>query len=474
MNGGFGKITSLRWARLKGDPVAKTPGGAAAAAFTDAKALSTWLKSHPLPADRSHEVSRCGGAELRELGSVLDAETAVELFESLDDELAARAVGAMSRPDAARVLDAVDFDHAADILRELDEPERAELLAAIPVERATALRGLLDWPADSVAAHMVPEALTVRPEMTVAQAVAVLRADAASSRLDSRTGAYVYVTDDAERLIGVVAFRDLVLADPEVAVATLTDEDLVWVSPLTDAEQAAQLLMDHNLVAVPVVDDGRHLLGILTENTAGDIAEEEATEDAERQGGSEPLEVPYLRASPWLLWRKRIVWLLLLFVAEAYTGTVLRAFEEEMEAVVALAFFIPLLIGTGGNTGTQITTTLVRALATAQVRLRDVPAVLVKELSTGMLIALTMALAAVIRAWTLGVGPEVTLTVSLTVGAIVLWASFVASILPPVIKKLRIDPALVSAPLIATIVDGTGLIIYFWIAHLTLSQLQGL
>ena len=145
-----------------------------------------------------------------------------------------------------------------------------------------------------------------------------------------------------------------------------------------------------------------------------------------------------------------------------------------MEAVVALAFFIPLLIGTGGNTGTQITTTLVRAMAVGQVRVRDVPAVLAKEMSTGMMVALTMALAALIRAWMLGVGPEITLTVTLTVAAIVLWSSFVASILPPLLKKVRIDPALVSAPMIATIVDGTGLIIYFMIAHATLSQLQGL
>ncbi len=251
-------------------------------------------------------------------------------------------------------------------------------------------------------------------------------------------------------------------------------EDLIVVSPLTDKELAAQTLMTHNLMAVPVVDGENRLLGIIAEDEALDITQEEATEDAERQGGSAPLEVPYLRASPWLLWRKRVVWLLVLFVAEAYTGSVLRAFSDEMEAVIALAFFIPLLIGTGGNTGTQIATTLVRAMATGQVRFRNVPAVLVKELSTGALVGFTMAVAAVIRAWTLNVGPQVTVTVAVTVAAIVVWSSLVAAILPPLLKKLRIDPAIVSGPLIATIVDGTGLIIYFMIAHLTLTQLQGL
>lgn len=172
--------------------------------------------------------------------------------------------------------------------------------------------------------------------------------------------------------------------------------------------------------------------------------------------------------------RKRVVWLLVLFAAEAYTGSVLRAFSDEMEAVIALAFFIPLLIGTGGNTGTQIATTLVRAMATGQVRFRDVPAVLAKELSTGVLVGLTMAAAAVVRAWTLGVGPQVTLTVALTVAAIVVWSSLVAAVLPPLLKKLRIDPAIVSGPMIATIVDGTGLLIYFLVAHLTLTELHGL
>lgn len=445
-----------------------------AVAGAASESIGGWLKTVREPAERTSQLARLSQTELRCLGPLLDRRTATDLFESVDDELAAQALTAMAPADAANVLDMLDLDHAAEILREVKVATRETLLSHLPSARAEALRGLLSWPKDSVAAHMVPETLTVRPEMTVGTAIDTIRSDAAALRSDSRTGAYVFVTDADAHLLGVVAFRDLVLAGPEQVVAALTNDDVLSVSPLTDQEDAAQALMDYNLVAVPVVDADNRLLGILTENTAGDITEEETTEDAERQGGSAPLEVPYLRASPWLLWRKRIVWLLVLFAAEAYTGTVLRHFEEEMEAVVALAFFIPLLIGTGGNTGTQITTTLVRAMATGQVRMRDLPAVLAKEMSTGAMIALTMALAAVIRAWTLGVGAELTVTVALTVAAIVVWSSFVASVLPPVLKKLRVDPAVVSAPMISTIVDGTGLIIYFMIAHATLSQLQGL
>lgn len=436
--------------------------------------LSTWLKEVPHPSDRERQLEKLSDAELRRLGEVADTDSVVELLDSISDDVAARMVTAMTPADAARVIGELDVDDAADILREMKESPREVLLAVLPVDGAAQFRGLLSWPEDSAAAHMVPDALTVRPEMTARGAIAEVRANPFSERSDSRTGAYVYVTDSASHLLGVVVFRDLVLGDPDNSVSELMSDTVLSISPLTDAEVAAQKLTDFKLVAVPVVDEDNRLLGVLTEEAAAEITEEEATEDAERQGGSAPLDVPYMRASPWLLWRKRVVWLLLLFVAEAYTGTVLRAFEDELEAVVALAFFIPLLIGTGGNTGTQITTTLVRALATGQVRYRDLPAVLVKELSTGVLIAATMGLAAIIRAWTLGVGSEVTITVALTVVAIVLWTSLVSSVLPPLLKKMRVDPALVSAPAIATIVDGTGLMIYFTIAHLTLSQLQGL
>jgi magnesium transporter len=435
------------------------------------KAVKHWLQVVEDPAEREHQLARLSSADWQRFGDLLDSETGPDVIESIDADLAADALRAMQVPRAAAILDAVDSDCAARILRQLDHHGREGLLTALPQTRADVLRGLLSWPETSAAAHMVPETLTVAPTMTAADAIAAVRGHASRLRSDSRTGAYIYVTGPDGQLMGVLSFRNLVLAEADRVVGDLMEPDVVTVSPLTDREKAAQILIDHRLIALPVVD-GR-LLGIVTADDAAGIAEDEATEDAERQGGSAPLDVPYLRASPFLLWRKRIVWLLVLFIAEAYTGTVLRAFEHELETVVALAFFIPLLIGTGGNTGTQVTTTLVRAMATGEVRLRDLPAVLVKETSTGVLVAIVMALTAVIRAWTLGVGPQVTLTVSLSVAAIVLWSSIVASILPLVLKKLRVDPAVVSAPMIATIVDGTGLIIYFMIARMTLAQLAG-
>lgn len=438
------------------------------------KALALWLDVVDDPAERTYELSRLSSAERRRLGEGLDAEVGPELLESVDSQLAAKVIKSLPVPRAAELLGALDADDAVRILRRYQHETRDALLSAMPIDQAKRLREMLVWPPDSVAANMSTDALALGPAVTAEEAVAHIRHRISEQQKDAHTGNCIYVTDSDQQLLGAVPFRSLVLAQPDRAIADLIDGDVVSVEPLTEAEQAAQLCVNRRLEELPVVDGDNRLLGILTEDQALDIIKEETTEDAEKQGGSTPLEVPYLRASPWLLWRKRIVWLLVLFVAEAYTGTVLRAFEDEMEAVVALAFFIPLLIGTGGNTGTQITTTLVRAMGTGQVRLRDLPAVVTKEMSTGFLIAIAMAIAAMIRAWSLGVGPQITLTVCLTVAAIVLWSALVSSILPLVLKKLRIDPAVVSAPMIATIVDGTGLMIYFLIAHATLPQLAGL
>ncbi|OMB79995.1 magnesium transporter [Mycolicibacterium conceptionense] len=458
--------------------MSSTKAGAATISLREAvemdttKAIELWLEIESDPTERERQIAALSADARAKLGGLLDAHTGPELLTTIDAHLAAKVLKAAPVEAAAGVVSTLDAPHAAEILRRFDNPKRDSLLDAMVIDRARMLRGVLSWPEDSVAAHMQPDALTVAPTSTVAQAVDQIREHAAG-RPHGSAGAYVYVVGPEGILLGAVRLRALVLTPADRPVEALMD-DPVTVAPLTDVEDAAMTLIDHQLDELPVVDAENRLLGVLTEDDAVQVAEQEATEDAERQGGSAPLEVPYLQASPWLLWRKRIVWLLVLFAAEAYTGTVLRAFEEEMEAVVALAFFIPLLIGTGGNTGTQITTTLVRAMGTGQVRFRDVPAIVTKEMSTGALIAFAMAAAALVRSWTLGVGPQVTLTVCLTVAAIVMWASLVSSVLPLVLKKLKVDPAVVSAPMIATIVDGTGLMIYFWIAHLTLPQLAGL
>ncbi|NKY12526.1 magnesium transporter [Cellulomonas hominis] len=434
-------------------------------------AVAAWLQHTPDARTRADELAELSDRQVRSLVGLLDPATAADLLGSLDPHAAAEVVQVVEPAVAAGLVDSLDADEAAELLRSLPDAGRAAVLAAMRVTRSAVVRGLLAWPEDSAAARMNPDVVSVRPGMSVREAVAAVREQTESAAQSGEVYVTTTPTDDAGPvLLGVVSFRDLVLAGSDRQVASLMREDVVTVEPTADQEAAARLLHRHRLTALPVVADGQ-LLGVLTPDDVADIVEEEATEDAVRQGGAQPLDVPYLRASPWLLWRKRIVWMLVLFIAEMYTGTVLRAFEEELDTVIALAFFVPLLIGTGGNAGTQITTTLIRAMAVGQVRLRDVGKVLRKELTTGALIAVTIATVGWLRAWNLGVGPEVALTVAVAAAAIVLWSSLVASVLPLVLRRIGIDPAVVSGPMITTLVDGTGLIIYFEVARLLISSL---
>ncbi|WP_263117934.1 magnesium transporter [Cellulomonas sp. RIT-PI-Y] len=434
------------------------------------RSVEIWLDTVTDRRTRADQLAELSDAQVRALIRLLRPDTARELFGSLDPHTVAEVLIVLPPTVAAGLVDSMEPDTAAEVLRAVDDDERAHVLSAMAIARSAVIRGLLAWPEDSAAAQMNPEVVTVLPTQSVREAVDAIQGQ---SPAEGTTEVYVTTPDDAGLPIlrGVVSFRDLVLAPADGVVADLMRDDPVCVEATADQERAARLLGEHRLSALPVVDDGR-LIGVLSPDDIADIMQEETTEDAARQGGSEPLEVPYLRASPWLLWRKRVVWMLALFLAEMYTGSVLRAFEDELATVVALTFFVPLLIGTGGNAGTQITTTLIRAMATGEVRLRDVGRVLRKELTTGTMIAVTMAAMALIRAWTLGVGVEVGVTVAVSAAAIVLWASLIASVLPLVLRKIGIDPAVVSGPMIATIVDGTGLMIYFTVARLFISALS--
>lgn len=324
---------------------------------------------------------------------LLDPDTAADLVGSIDPDTAAEVVAAVTPAVAAGLVSSMDADESAGLLRALPDVQRAAVLAAMSTSRSAIVRGLLAWPRESAAARMNPDVVKVRPYMTAVEAIAAVRAQSGPGSGFGQ--GEVYVTSAESRdvgpvLVGAVSFRDLALAAPHCMVADLMREHVVHVAPKVDREDAGRLLHEHRLTALPVVDDGE-LLGVLSLDDVADIDEKEATEDAERQGGALPLDRPYLRASPWQLWRKRMPWLLALFIAEMYTGTVLRAFEEELESVIALVFFVPLLIGTGGNTGTQVTTTIIRAMAVGQVELRDLAQVVRKEFSTGLLIAATIA-----------------------------------------------------------------------------------
>ena len=433
----------------------------------DLAALQGWLDHNLDPVQRADQLLTLRPEELNCVFDTLPAPRGATLLTSLSAESAGQLLLRLHGSIVGVLQEAIPRRDMVAILRKLGSQDRTRLLARFPTQAQAIYASLLDWPSESVGANMRHEYLAVDQGTTVESAKRLIHDAWDKAQLFQ----HLYVVDGEQRLLGSVSLKSLLIADPLRPVSELMEREVVRINARADQELAARLLIDRDISTLPVEDQGR-LVGVFHVDDAADILELESTEDAELQGGSSPLDTPYLQATPWQLWRKRVGWLLILFVAEAYTGTVLRAFEEQLEAAIALAFFIPLLIGTGGNSGTQITTTIVRAMAVGEVSLRNLGTVLKKELSTGLLISVAIAIAAWVRAWSLGVGPEIGMVVTLTIIAIVLWSATVASIIPMVLRRLRIDPAVVSAPFISTLVDGTGLIIYFEIAKWLLPELQ--
>jgi magnesium transporter len=416
------------------------------------------------PAEWADLVPQLEPSEIAVLLQWLPDEEIGEILEELPPTEAARILRTLSAPEAGQLLGEMDPDDAADVVDVLPDEDAREILVRMKPDDAAEIRELSGYEPDTAGGIMTPEYVAVPRDATAAQATAAIR------RLvdEAETVNYVYVVDDERHLLGVLSLYRLLLSPDETPVSQLMASSTVRVRASADQETAARILTDRNLLAIPVVDDDDHLLGIITEDDVADVLQAEATEDIERLGGSQPLNLPYRLASVPLLVRKRLGWLLLLFLAEAYTGTVLRNFEDELSAVVDLAFFIPLLIGTGGNLGSQTVTLVVRAMALGEVALKDIAWVVWKEIRVGVVMGLAMAAVAFGRALILNVKPGVPEVVALTILAICVWAAIIAGALPLVLRRLGVDPAVVSSPLIATLVDGTGLVIYFTIAKVVL------
>jgi magnesium transporter len=386
------------------------------------------------------------------------------LLEELAPSEAARILRTLSAPEAAELLEEMDPDDAADVVELLPSRDADQILVLMRPTDAAEIRQLSVYPPDSAGGIMTPAFVAVTRDAAASEAIGAIR------KLvdEAETVNYVYVVDDERRLLGVLSLYRLLLSRADTPVVELMAPTTVRVRANADQEVAARLLTDRNLLAIPVVDDADRLLGIITEDDVADVLQAEATEDIERLGGSQPLNVPYRLSNVSLLVRKRVVWLLVLFAAEAYTGTVLSSFQGELSAVVALGFFIPLLIGTGGNIGSQTVTLIVRAMAIGEIQLRDVGWIVFKELRVGLIMGAVMAVVGFGQAALLGVSGNIGLVVALTLVAISAWSATVAAALPLVLRRLRVDPAVVSAPFITTLVDGTGLIIYFEIARAVL------
>jgi magnesium transporter len=421
-----------------------------------------------LPApDLADLVNQLSRAEAAMVIMMLPVPRAIELC----DQPTLRRRGAILEqlePDrAAEILDGLSADERTDIIQQMSQHARRRVLLKLrPIVRVE-VEHLLEYPARTAGGIMTTEFVRLDPTMTVGDALKHVRAVARDK--ESIYACYV-LEPGSWRLLGAVSLRDLVMAELQSLVAEVMRRNPITVAALEDRESVAHKIAKYNLLAVPVVEPGGRVVGFVTVDDVVDVLIEEQTEDIMRMAAVEPgaLDRPYFDNSIARVVRKRVGWLLLLFVAETFTGTVLRYFESELAAVVALSFFIPLLIGTGGNVGSQTVTTIIRGIALGEIRLREVWKVLGRETSTGAAIGVLIAAVAFGRALLWGSSMELALTVSISVLVICAWSSTIGSLIPLMAHRLRIDPAVLSAPLIATLVDATGLVIYFSIAKVIL------
>lgn len=409
------------------------------------------------------------GRELAHLFAFLGEDALGALLARLDHRDAAGILTRMSSSQAADILEAIGPDDATDIVQVIsaNDPDSVEnILVAMEPEEAAEIRELLPYGEETAGGLMTPEFVAVYPELRADETVTALRQVA--DEIESVQ--YVYVIDRDEKLLGALSLHRLVLSAPQTPVGELMSTEVWSVRAEEDQEVAARIVTERSLMALPVVDDAGRLLGIITRDDIDEIIEEEATEDMERLGGSNPLDIPYLRATPMLLFRKRIVWLLVLFFAQFITVSIQENYENLLAQVTLLAVFIPILIGTGGNVGSQTVSTLIRALAVGEVQAKHIFRIVGKEMFTGLLLGIVMGALMFGRALLVGDGStNLALVVGLTILVLTTWAATVGAVLPIVLSRLKMDPAVVSAPFISSFVDGTGLIIYFTLARYLLS-----
>jgi magnesium transporter len=363
-------------------------------------------------------------------------------------------------------------DDAADMIQAVPPEDRPALLELLDDTTRREVRALLAYAEDDAGGLMSPRFARIRPDMTVDEAISYLRKQAAHVE----TIYYAYVLDDEQRLLGVVSFRELFQRPGETLVRDLMHTELITVREDMDQESVARLYLEQDLLALPVVDAAGRMKGIITYDDIADVVREEDTEDVQKLGGMSALEEPYLNAPILALIKKRAGWLAALFLGEMLTATAMAHYEKEIAAAVVLALFVPLIISSGGNSGSQATTLVIRAMALGEVRLRDWWRVLRRELSAGFALGAVLGMIGLARILTWhaiggSYGPHygvVAATVAVSLIGCVLWGSVMGAMLPFLLRRLGFDPASASAPFVATLVDVTGLIIYFTVASIML------
>ncbi len=414
------------------------------------------------PYDLSILLSNLTAGEQLLLLAALPPETTAETLEHFEPVEQYRFLDHLKRDITAGILNVMSSDVIVELFTALHPLQTEQLVALLQEPFRTQIREQMSYPEDSAGSLATVGYIAARSWWSAEQALSHLRKIGSTAEFYN----YIYILGHLGELDGVLSLRQLILADPATRLEKIMIRKLITVPAELDQEQAAQLVARYDLTALPVISKAGKMVGVLTVDDIIDVIEEEATEDIHLLGGSGPVETPYLKTGMGTFFRKRIVWLLVLFVAEAFTGNILRHYESLLTQVVALSFFIPLLVDTAGNAGTQTSTLVIRAMSVGEIRGSDFVKVVWREMRLGLVLALPMAGITFLRAMMLDSSVNLGLTVAATILVIITVSSTLGAIMPIVGKKLGLDPAVFSSPLITTIADAVGLLIYFQFARL--------
>ena len=458
-------------------------GDASHTGSTSTRRSTKTIKTIPLPLDEPIEPLTVD--ELRDAWPFLDLEErsdglrllprqdAEDYFISLpaaDQASLLRHFAVGQRRQWMRLLEP---DDAADVIQEAGEDHRAGLLALLDAPTRKEVQALLAYEEDEAGGLMNTRYSRLRPAMTADEAISYLRRQAQSG-LKMENNYYSYVLDPEQHLLGVVSLRDLFAAKPDAKIAEIMETDVVRVSEAMDQETLTRIFAEHDLAAIPVVDVDGRMKGIVTVDDIVDVVQEEATEDIQKFGGMAALELPYLQVRRREMVKKRVVWLIVLLMGQMMTATVIGHFQAQIAAAAVLTVFMPLVISSGGNSGSQASTLVIRAMALGEVRLADWWHVLRRELATGAMLGMILGAIGILRVIILpGSSKGHDILLALTVGGslvfVVLFGTMVGAMLPFILRRFGADPASASAPFVATLSDVTGLLIYFSIANVILT-----
>ncbi|NLX23479.1 MAG: magnesium transporter [Phycisphaerae bacterium] len=403
---------------------------------------------------------------------ILPRGLAADIFEYLPLENQEELLRSLGREHVAAVLNEMDPDDRTALLEELPGTVTQRLLALLSPEERRVATQLLGYPEESIGRRMTPDYVALRDSWTVAQVLEHIR----KVGHDRETLNVLYVVDERGRLIDDIRLREVILADPAAPLSSIMDRQFSALRVDQDQEEAVREFQRLDRVALPVVDSAGMLVGMVTVDDVMDVAEEEVTEDMQKMAAVEALDAPYLDVGFFTMVRKRVIWLSVLFLGQMLTATAMGYFEDEISQAIVLALFIPLIISSGGNSGSQTATLVIRAMAIRELHMRDWWRVLVREAGSGFTLGCLLGLIALLRIglwpWREEVYGEhyfmVAITVAVSLIGVVMYGTLVGSMLPMVLRRLGLDPAVSSAPFVATLVDVTGIVIYFTIAALML------